>query len=47
MNSELDTCHTTHNIQPATWTQVATTSYECDDCGETSTTPRGFTDVCE
>ena len=37
---------TKHTIQAATWTQIATTSYECRDCGEYATTPRGFSDRC-
>lgn len=36
-----------HAIQAYTWTKVANTSFECRDCGEIATTPRGFSQGCE
>jgi len=38
---------TEHTIQPLYWTSIAATSYECVGCGETATTPRGFSGQCD
>lgn len=39
-----DSDHTTRVLYR---TQLAPTAYECADCGETATTPRGFSERCE
>lgn len=36
-----------HRIRGLNHTGVAYTRYRCVDCGEASTTPRGFSEVCD